>query len=66
MEEFQRWCYQYDPDQDEMNLQWMIALENIGFDESTVWAILHWGLVLCQDKDTFMPVCAARITDLCL
>jgi hypothetical protein len=28
MEEFQRWCYQYDPNQDEMNLQWMIALEN--------------------------------------
>jgi len=55
MEEFQKWCYQYDPDQDEMNLQWMIALENIGFDESTVWAILHWGLVLCQDEDTFMP-----------
>lgn len=55
MEEFQKWCYQYDPDQDETNMQWMIALESIGFDESMVWTILHWGLVLCQDEDTFMP-----------
>lgn len=55
IQNFERWCQHYNPDEDEVNKKWMHALLDIGFDESMVWTVLHWGLVLCQDQDSFLP-----------
>merc|ERR1712194_719102 len=49
MQRFQQWCYEYDPDDDQVNEQWINTLLDVGFSQSFSWTVLHWGLVLCQD-----------------